>query len=229
VASALIYAKTVKPVLDLVVAAALLVVLCIPMTLIALIVRFTSPGPALFRQTRVGRNGVPFKIYKFRTMRVGTPHARRLTDPDAYITPIGHVLRRTSLDELPQLINILRGEMSIVGPRPVLYTETATIADRKANGASRLRPGVTGWAQVNGRDLISETRRAQFDGEYFQTIGWHRDLQCLAMTLATVLSGEGNDDHHQPDGDPQHCSPSSGRPPAAQSGTSSLCVPPDVR
>jgi O-antigen biosynthesis protein WbqP len=146
-----------KRALDLVGAAAALLVLSVPMLLIALLVRLTSPGPALYWSDRVGRGNRSFRMPKFRTMRVGTPPVAThlLTEPGRWLTPIGGLLRRTSLDELPQLLSIVRGDMSFVGPRPALFNQHDLVALRTEAGVHLLTPGLTGWAQVNGRDELA--------------------------------------------------------------------------
>jgi O-antigen biosynthesis protein WbqP len=173
----------------------LLVVVLSPLLLaLALRVRGDSPGPVLFRQRRVGRDGAEFLIYKFRTMRTDAdpdvPTAE-LRDPDAWITKSGAFLRRTSLDELPQLLNILRGEMSFVGPRPALWNQDDLIALRKASGADRLRPGLTGLAQTRGRDELPVPQKAAYDAQYAERVTFVDDLRILLATASGVLKQEG--------------------------------------
>ena len=161
---------------------------------VALLVRLTSPGPALFRQRRMGRNQKEFEILKFRTMRVDTPRdmpTHLLADPEHYVTPLGRWLRRTSLDELPQLFNILKGEMALIGPRPALWNQYDLIAGRELYGVNRLRPGLTGWAQVNGRDEIPLVKKIRLDAEYARRISWRFDLKIFFMTVGKVITGEG--------------------------------------
>ena len=161
------YRKWVKRLLDILLSGAALVVLCIPMGIIALWIKLDSPGPVLFRQKRVGKNKVLFDILKFRTMRTDTPHdmpTHMLKNPDAFITKSGHFLRKTSLDELPQLWNIFVGQMSVVGPRPALWNQYDLIEERDKYGANDVTPGLTGWAQVNGRDELEIPVKARLDG-----------------------------------------------------------------
>ena len=161
---------------------------------IALVIRVGSPGPVLFRQERVGLRKRNFQILKFRTMRADAPrdtptHMRR--DPQAYITPVGRWLRRTSLDELPQVFNILRGQMSVVGPRPALWNQADLIAERDKYGANDVPPGLTGWAQVNGRDELPIAEKAKLDGYYVAHRSLGMDLRILLRTVGSVLSSDG--------------------------------------
>jgi O-antigen biosynthesis protein WbqP len=160
---------------------------------LALAVRFDSPGPALHWSRRVGRDNVIFQMPKFRTMRMGAPDVAThlLSDPGQWITPLGHFLRRTSLDELPQLWSVLIGDMSLVGPRPALFNQDDLVALRTAGGVHRLRPGVTGWAQVNGRDELPIPQKVQFDVEYLERRSLAFDLQILAATARAALTGRG--------------------------------------
>ncbi len=160
---------------------------------IAAWVRLDSPGDSIHWSSRIGRHGRPFSMPKFRTMRVGTPQVAtdRLSDPGIFVTRAGRWLRRTSLDELPQLWSVLRGDMALVGPRPALYTQEDLIAARKALGIDSLRPGVTGWAQVNGRDEVSEQRKVELDQEYLARRSFVFDLRIVAMTVLRVLRSDG--------------------------------------
>ncbi|WP_045234664.1 hybrid nucleoside-diphosphate sugar epimerase/sugar transferase [Deinococcus pimensis] len=184
-----------KRLFDLTLSAALLLLLWPALLLIAGVVRLDDPGPVLFLQTRVGRNNRHFTILKFRTMRVGTPSVsteelqRMNIDP---VTRFGRFLRRTSLDELPQLINILRGDMSFVGPRPPVPSQSVVITERTQGGAHRLRPGLTGLAQVSGRDDLDDLTKVRLDLEYLDHIGWRTDLSILLQTVRAVLKGTGN-------------------------------------
>ncbi len=162
--------------------------------LVALAIKLTSPGPVLFTQTRVGRNLTHFTIFKFRTMRIDTPHdtpTHLLEDPKKHLTPIGAFLRKTSLDELPQVFNILRGELCFIGPRPALWNQYDLIAEREKYGANALLPGLTGWAQVNGRDALSIAEKAAYDGAYAQKICFRFDLKIFFLTVCQVLRGSG--------------------------------------
>jgi O-antigen biosynthesis protein WbqP len=182
-----------KRLLDLVVAVVAGCLLCIPMALIALLVRLTSRGPALYWSDRIGQYNRVFRMPKFRTMRVGTPPVAThlLTDAQEWLTPIGGFLRRTSLDELPQLWSILRGDMSLVGPRPALFNQDDLIALRAEQGVDQLVPGVTGWAQVNGRDDLSIPIKARLDAEYLRRRSLWFDLRILLLTVLRVLRSEG--------------------------------------
>jgi O-antigen biosynthesis protein WbqP len=161
--------------------------------LVVLAVRLTSTGPVLFRTHRVGRNNELFTMYKFRTMRLHTPQVAThlLKEPDQFLTPIGKFLRRTSLDELPQLINVLNGEMSLVGPRPALFNQDDLIALRTAEGVDALIPGITGWAQVNGRDELPIPKKVKLDEWYLKNRSLWLDLKILGMTVFKVIRKEG--------------------------------------
>ena len=159
----------------------------------ALAVVLQSPGPALHWSRRVGRDEHIFRMPKFRTMRVGTPDVAThlLSDPEQWVTPVGRFLRRTSLDELPQLWSILKGDMSLVGPRPALFNQDDLVALRRAAGVAGLRPGLTGWAQINGRDELPVAEKARLDAEYLQRMSLLFDLQIIAATALAALSGRG--------------------------------------
>lgn len=164
--------------------------------LLALIVaiKIDSPGPVLFRQKRVGIHKTYFSILKFRTMRIDTPKdvpTHLLTDPEQYITKVGRILRKTSLDELPQILNILMGDMAVVGPRPALWNQYDLIEERDKYGANDIRPGLTGWAQINGRDELEIPVKARLDGEYVEKMGLGMDLRCFFGTFISVLRGDG--------------------------------------
>ena len=185
------YRHYVKRILDLVMSLVGLVALSPMLILIAIAIKLTSPGPALFRQERSGLHRKHFMIYKFRTMQVDTPKNRAtylLKNPHSHITPFGQFLRSTSLDELPQLLNILRGEMSFVGPRPVVYTEFNLIDERDKYGANDVLPGLTGLAQLNGRDRVRFKEKARMDGEYAANITFLGDLKLVLRTIASVFS-----------------------------------------
>jgi O-antigen biosynthesis protein WbqP len=182
-----------KRVFDLVLALAATAVLALPILLVGVLVRLTSPGPALHWSDRVGAHNRIFRMPKFRTMRVGTPAVAThlLSDPGTYLTPIGGFLRRTSLDELPQLWSILKGDMSFVGPRPALFNQDDLVALRAAAGVHRLVPGLTGWAQVNGRDDLPIPVKVAYDAEYLRRRSLWFDLKILFMTIAKVLKASG--------------------------------------
>ncbi len=179
-----------KRLFDLVSAVLLAIVLLIPIALVAVAVRLTSSGPALYWSDRVGRNNALFKMPKFRSMRVGTPAVAThlLADPASYLTPIGSFLRKSSLDELPQLWNILKGDMSFVGPRPALYNQHDLISLRTEQGVHTLVPGLTGWAQINGRDEIPIPQKVALDSEYLARQSFGFDLRILLLTAFKVLN-----------------------------------------
>lgn len=157
-------------------------------------IKLDSPGPVLFKQKRVGINKTHFNIYKFRTMRTDTPKdtpTHLLADPDKYITKMGRFLRKTSLDELPQIINILFGQMAIIGPRPALWNQYDLIEERDKYRANDIRPGLTGWAQINGRDELPIEVKAKYDGEYVQRMSFLFDFKCFLGTIAVVMNREG--------------------------------------
>lgn len=183
-----------KRLMDFLLSLAALIVFSPVMAVIALLVRLTSPGPAIFRQRRSGKDLKEFEIYKFRTMYITAPGnipTHQLSGAQSYITPIGAFLRRTSLDELPQLWNILKGDMSIVGPRPPLPSQYDLINAREKLGANALRPGLTGWAQINGRDELPIEIKAGYDGEYVRRMSFLFDLRCIIGTVAAVFGARG--------------------------------------
>ena len=170
-------------------------ILLSPLFLVLIIwIKIDSPGPILFRQKRVGIHKTYFQILKFRTMRIDTPKdtpTHLLKNPEQYITKAGKFLRKTSLDELPQIINILKGDMAIVGPRPALWNQYDLIAERDKYGANDVRPGLTGWAQINGRDELEIPVKAALDGEYVKKLGPAMDLRCFFGTFLSVLKADG--------------------------------------
>lgn len=168
-------------------------VLLLPIGLIALVVRWTSPGPALYWSDRIGRDNRIFKMPKFRSMRLDTPAVAThlLSDPDRYLTPVGSFLRKTSLDELPQLWSILKGDMSLVGPRPALFNQDDLIALRTEAGVHRLVPGLTGWAQIHGRDELPIPEKVRLDAEYLQQRSLALDLKIIFLTAWRVLRRDG--------------------------------------
>lgn len=182
-----------KRVFDLLVALFAALLLLLPLVVIAVLVRATSRGPALYWSDRVGRHNRIFKMPKFRTMRVDTPAVAThlLKNPDAYLTPIGPFLRRSSLDELPQLWSILKGDMSLVGPRPALFNQDDLVALRTERGVHELVPGLTGWAQINGRDELPIPVKVQLDVEYLQRRTFFFDLKILFLTAWSVLRRDG--------------------------------------
>ena len=178
-----------KRAFDFVVAAAALVVFALPMLAVAVAVRATSKGPAIYWSDRVGRDNKLFRMPKFRSMRIETPAVAThlLSDTTAWLTPIGGFLRKSSLDELPQLWSILVGDMSIVGPRPALFNQEDLIALRTEHGVHRLRPGLTGWAQVNGRDELPIPDKVRLDVEYLQKRSFGMDLKTMWLTVGKVV------------------------------------------
>lgn len=188
------YQRHVKRWIDIILALGGLIVLSPLLALIALCIKMESKGPVFFRQTRLGKDLVPFEILKFRTMKTDTPKdmpTHLLSDPKQYITRFGAFLRRSSLDELPQCINILRGDMSVIGPRPALWNQADLIAARERVGANAIRPGLTGWAQINGRDELPIDRKAAFDGDYVQKISFGFDVRIFFATFIKTLRAEG--------------------------------------
>ena len=184
----------VKRILGLLLSLLALVVLSPLLLILSVIVRLTSPGPVFFRQRRVGIGKTHFMIYKFRTMRIDAPKdqpTHLLKDPSAYITPVGRFLRRSSLDELPQLLNIIKGEKAVVGPRPALWNQFDLIAERDKYAANDVRPWLTGWAQINGRDELPIDVKARLDGEYVKRMSFSFDLRCIVGTVVKVLRSEG--------------------------------------
>lgn len=182
-----------KRVFDFILAGISLVVLAIPALIIALLVKLTSPGPILYWSDRVGRNNRLFKMPKFRSMKVDTPvvATHLLANPHNSLTPIGRFLRKYSLDELPQLWSIIRGEMSFVGPRPALFNQDDLISLRTKRSIQLLTPGLTGWAQINGRDELAILEKVNLDAEYFLTQSFTRDLYILWLTFFRVISRHG--------------------------------------
>lgn len=182
-----------KRVLDLILSLFALLLLSLPLMLVALAVRLTSPGPVFYWSDRVGRHNRLFKMPKFRSMQIGTPAVAThlLQSPDAYLTPIGSFLRKSSLDELPQLWSILKGDMSFVGPRPALFNQDDLIALRTAAGVHELLPGLTGWAQINGRDELPISLKVQLDADYLERCSLAFDVYILWLTAIKVIRREG--------------------------------------
>ena len=182
-----------KSTLDFLISLMALMVLAVPMLILALIIKLDDHGPVFFKQKRIGKDQKHFMMLKFRTMRTDTPKdtaTHLLADPQQYITKVGRFLRKTSLDELPQLINILAGHMSIVGPRPALWNQFDLIEEREKYGVHQVRPGLTGWAQVNGRDELEIPVKAKLDGEYIEKFGLMMDIRCFFATFG-ILNGKG--------------------------------------
>ena len=182
-----------KRIFDLILAFFLFLALLIPLLLIAIAVVITSKGGTLYWSDRVGKDGVIFQMPKFRSMRIDTPAVAThlLDDPDSHLSPIGGFLRRTSLDELPQLYSVLKGDMSFVGPRPALFNQDDLITLRREKGVDKLLPGITGWAQVNGRDELSIPNKVDLDVEYMQDQSFLLDIRILWMTFLKVIRRDG--------------------------------------
>ncbi|WP_426030579.1 sugar transferase [Caulobacter sp. DWP3-1-3b2] len=182
-----------KRLFDVAASGGALLVLAVPLLVLAGVARLTSKGPALYWSQRVGRGNALFAMPKFRTMRIDTPEVAThlLESPDRWLTPLGGLLRKTSLDELPQLWSVLVGDMSLVGPRPALFNQDDLVALRTAAGVETLRPGVTGWAQINGRDEIAITAKVALDAEYLRRQGFWFDLRILLATVLPVMTGMG--------------------------------------
>lgn len=188
------YQKYAKRLIDLLLSACAIVVLSPVYLLICIAIVADDPGPVFFRQRRVGIHKTHFLILKFRTMKVSTPKdvpTHLLENPEQYITRVGKFLRRTSLDELPQIFQIFTGKMAIIGPRPALWNQFDLIAERDKYGANDVRPGLTGWAQINGRDELPIDVKARFDGEYVQNLSFAFDCKCFFGTIRSVLKSEG--------------------------------------
>jgi len=186
--------RCIKYTMDFIISLIGLIVLLPLLIIISLLIKISSKGPILFKQKRVGKNKNIFTIYKFRTMRIDTPKdtpTHMLKDPDKYITKIGKFLRKTSLDELPQIINIFKGEMSIVGPRPALWNQDDLIAEREKYGVNKLRPGLTGWAQINGRDELEIPIKAALDGEYVKKQSLFFDIKIFFKTIFSIFKSKG--------------------------------------
>ena len=184
----------IKRCVDFVLALVALILFWWVLLILCIAIKIDSPGPILFKQKRVGLHKTHFNILKFRTMRIDTPKdmpTHMLSNPDQYITKVGKFLRKSSLDELPQIINILKGEMSIVGPRPALWNQYDLIEERDKYGANDVVPGLTGWAQINGRDELEIPVKAKLDGEYVEKFGLAMDIKCFFGTITAVLSHKG--------------------------------------
>jgi O-antigen biosynthesis protein WbqP len=188
------YDKYIKRGIDIVAALLGMVLASWLYVLIAIAIKIDDPGPVFFTQKRVGIHKTYFKLIKFRSMKMSTPHDRPthlLEDPEEYITRVGRFLRKTSLDEIPQLWNILVGDMSIIGPRPALWNQEDLLEERDKYGANDVKPGLSGWAQINGRDELGIEEKARLDGEYVQKISFSFDCKCFFGTIFSVLRHEG--------------------------------------
>lgn len=185
---------TIKRMLDIFLSLLALIVLLPFWIIFAIIIKLESPGPILFKQKRIGKNKKNFMIYKFRTMRTDTPKdmpTHMLKNAESYITKFGNIMRKTSIDELPQIINILKGDMSIIGPRPALWNQEDLINERDKYNANDIRPGLTGWAQVNGRDELEIPVKAKFDGEYIEKMSLWFDIKIFFKTIINVFKRDG--------------------------------------
>ena len=198
------YKHVIKRLFDLVLSIIGIVLLALPMLIIAIAIKIDDPGPILFKQKRVGqkKNGkiTYFMIWKFRSMKMSTPHdtpTHLLENPDQYITRVGRFIRRTSLDELPQIYQVFTGKLSAIGPRPALWSQEDLIAEREKYGANDIKPGITGWAQINGRDELEIAEKAKLDGEYAAALnagkgkGFVMDVKCFFGTIVSVLKSDG--------------------------------------
>lgn len=188
------YRHFFKPLFDSILSFIGIIVLIPVWIILVLAILIDDPGPIFFTQKRVGIHKKFFKILKFRTMKVSTPHdvpTHMLENPEQYITRVGKILRKTSLDELPQIFNIFVGQMSIIGPRPALWNQDDLVAERDKYGANDVKPGLTGWAQINGRDELEIPIKAKFDGEYVQKLSFGMDIKCFFGTIFKVLKHDG--------------------------------------
>lgn len=190
----MLYKDGLKRIIDFLLSLIGIIVLSPILLLLCLAIKLDSKGPIIFKQKRIGKNKTHFHIYKFRTMKVDTPKempTHLLENPDLYITKVGKFLRKTSLDELPQLFNIIKGDMAVIGPRPALWNQYDLIEERDKYGANDIRPGLTGLAQINGRDELEINKKAALDGIYTEKISFKVDLKCFYGTIVSVLKSDG--------------------------------------
>lgn len=198
------YKHVIKRLIDLILSSVAIIILALPMLVIAIAIKIDDPGPVLFKQKRVGKkkNGqiTYFMIWKFRSMKMSTPHdtpTHLLKDPEQYITRVGKFIRKTSLDELPQIYQVFTSKLSAIGPRPALWSQDDLIAEREKYGANDIKPGITGWAQINGRDELEIPIKAKLDGEYAAALnsgrfkGFFMDVKCFFGTIVSVLRSDG--------------------------------------
>lgn len=188
------YKKCFKRIIDFIISLIGLISLLWLFLIITIVIKIDDPGPAIFTQERIGINKTIFKLHKFRTMKMSTPHdvpTHLLDNPDSYITNVGRFLRKFSLDELPQIWDILIGHMSIIGPRPALWNQYDLITERDKYSANSVKPGLTGWAQINGRDELEIEVKAKFDGEYIEKMSFLFDCKCFFSTIFAVLKHDG--------------------------------------
>lgn len=190
----MLYKDGLKRIIDFILSLMGIVVLSPVLLLLCLAIKLDSKGPIIFKQKRVGKNKTHFNIYKFRTMKIDTPKempTHLLADPDFYITKVGKFLRKTSLDELPQLFNIIKGDMAVIGPRPALWNQYDLIEERDKYGANDIRPGLTGLAQISGRDELEIPIKAKLDGKYTDNISLMMDIKCFFGTITSVFKSDG--------------------------------------
>ena len=198
------YKYVIKRFIDIVLSGMAIILLALPMLIVAIAIKIDDPGPVLFKQKRVGKkkNGeiTYFKIWKFRSMKMSTPHdtpTHLLENPEQYITRVGKFIRKTSIDELPQIYQVFTSKISIIGPRPALWSQDDLVAEREKYGANDVKPGITGWAQINGRDELEIDVKAKFDGEYADALnagkfkGFAMDIKCFFGTIVSVLKSDG--------------------------------------
>ncbi len=188
------YKQFFKRLIDILISLVGILVLAIPMLIIVILIKIDDPGPVLFKQKRVGKHKTYFQLIKFRSMKMTTPHdvpTHQLENPEQYLLKIGGALRKYSLDELPQLFNIVKGDMSIIGPRPALWNQDDLVAERDKYGVNDVKPGLTGWAQINGRDELEIPVKAKLDGEYVEKMGFGMDCRCFLGSIGKVLKHEG--------------------------------------
>ncbi len=188
------YKAFIKRLIDILLSGLGIIVFAIPMLIVSLIIKGDDPGPALFKQKRIGKGKTFFQLYKFRSMKMSTPKdtpTHLLKNPEQYLLRCGKIIRKFSIDELPQLFNIIKGDMSIIGPRPALWNQDDLVSEREKYGANDVRPGLTGWAQINGRDELEIPVKAKLDGEYVEKMGFIMDLKCFFGTILKVLKADG--------------------------------------
>lgn len=188
------YKKFFKRLIDIIASALAIIVLAFPMIIVAIAIKVDSKGPVFFKQERVGLNKKNFKIIKFRSMTTDTPKdcpTHLLSKENSHITKVGAFIRKTSLDELPQFFNVFSSKMSIIGPRPALYNQYDLIAERDKYGANNVKPGISGWAQINGRDELPIDIKAKLDGEYVKKLSFSFDIKCFVKTISRVLKRDG--------------------------------------
>lgn len=188
-----LYRKVVKRLIDTTVAIIFGIVLIVPLFIVAILIKLTSKGPIFFKQERYGKNSVPFTLYKFRSMTDGAPVKANseFSDIKSYVTPFGMFIRKTSIDELPQLINIIKGEMSFIGPRPLAITDEKVLRLRRQNGGDQVLPGISGLAQVNGRNNITDEDKAAYDAKYAEKISFFYDMNIVVETVFSVIKRDG--------------------------------------